>query len=114
GGVVAAKAWRLESLRRPAQRDFGESLGNGGPPLPRRCVTPLVQEELVHSSRRALNAFFRSAPMLAASVAVNSFSAKPTGHMAPSSRFALSLKPIVAYLVLNFWALWKKQTTLSS
>ena len=34
--------------------------------------------------------------------------------MAPSSRFALSLKPNVAYLVLNFWPLWKKQTTLSS
>src|SRR5436309_3390613 len=34
--------------------------------------------------------------------------------MAPSSRFALSLKPKVAYLVLNFCALWKKQTTLPS
>jgi hypothetical protein len=31
--------------------------------------------------------------------------------MAPSSRFALSLKPNVAYLALNFSALWKKQTT---
>jgi hypothetical protein len=31
--------------------------------------------------------------------------------MWPSSRFALSLKPSVAYLVLNFCALWKKQTT---
>src|SRR5579859_960303 len=34
--------------------------------------------------------------------------------MLPSSRFALSLKPNVAYLVLNFWAAWKKQTTLPS
>src|SRR5215212_10201406 len=34
--------------------------------------------------------------------------------MAPSSRFALSLKPSVAYLELNFLALWKKQTTLPS
>jgi len=34
--------------------------------------------------------------------------------MAPSSRFALSLKPNVAYLVLNFCALWKRQTTLPS
>src|SRR5579864_6024811 len=34
--------------------------------------------------------------------------------MWPSSRFALSLKPSVAYLVLNFCALWKKQTTLPS
>src|SRR3989454_5310233 len=34
--------------------------------------------------------------------------------MAPSSRFALSLKPNVAYLVLNLFAGWKWQTTLSS
>src|SRR5215218_3128656 len=34
--------------------------------------------------------------------------------MAPSSRFAASLKPNVAYLDLNFSALWKKQTTLPS
>src|SRR5437016_2518932 len=34
--------------------------------------------------------------------------------MTPSSRFALSLKPNVAYLDLNFCALWKKQTTLPS
>src|SRR5881397_806675 len=32
----------------------------------------------------------------------------------PSSRFALSLKPKVAYLALNLCALWKKQTTLPS
>src|SRR5215510_426716 len=34
--------------------------------------------------------------------------------MAPSSRFAVSLKPSVAYLVLNFCAGWKKHTTLPS
>src|SRR5438874_464734 len=34
--------------------------------------------------------------------------------MLPSSRFALSLKPNVAYLVLNFAAAWKWQTTLPS
>src|SRR5207248_7001237 len=61
-----------------------------------------------------LTAFFTSAPILASSAAVNSFSAKAVGHVAPSSRFALSLKPNVAYLVLNFCALWKKQTTLPS
>src|SRR5437899_12455462 len=59
-----------------------------------------------------LTAFFTSALILASSVAVNSFSAKATGHSAPSSRFAVSLKPNVAYLVLNFRAHWKKQTTL--
>jgi hypothetical protein len=31
--------------------------------------------------------------------------------MAPSSRFAWSLKPSVAYLVLNFCALWKKRVS---
>src|SRR5438132_1037810 len=55
-----------------------------------------------------------SAPILASSAAVNSFSAKAVGHMAPSSRFASCMKPNVAYLVLNFCALWKKQTTLPS
>jgi len=38
-----------------------------------------------------LTALFRSAPILASSVAVNSFSAKATGHTVPSSRFATSL-----------------------
>src|SRR5439155_6664544 len=61
-----------------------------------------------------LTAFFTSAPILASSAAVNSFSAKATGHTVPSSRFALSLKPKVAYLALNLCALWKKQTTLPS
>src|SRR5207247_4459324 len=61
-----------------------------------------------------LTAFFTSAPILASSAAVSSFSAKEVGHMAPSSRFAWSLKPNVAYLDLNFCALWKKQTTLPS
>src|SRR5436309_11205777 len=59
-----------------------------------------------------LTALFTSAPIFASSAAVNSFSAKAVGHTAPSSRFAASLKPNVAYLVLNFCALWKKQTTL--
>src|SRR5712692_6875295 len=61
-----------------------------------------------------LTAFFTSAPILASSSAVNSVRAKAVGHILPSSRFALSLKPNVAYLVLNFCALWKKQRTLPS
>jgi hypothetical protein len=61
-----------------------------------------------------LTAFFTRAPILASSAAVNSFSAKAVGHMAPSSRSAWCMKPNVAYLVLNFCALWKKQTTLPS
>src|SRR6266513_1496904 len=69
---------------------------------------------LLASFRPQLTAFLTSARLLASSAAVNSFSAKAVGHMAPLSRFALSLKPNVAYLVLNFCALWKKQTTLTS
>src|SRR5256712_10191097 len=65
-------------------------------------------------SETYLTALFTSAAILASSVAVNPFSAKAVGHMTLSSRFALSLKPNVAYLVLNFCALWKKQTTLPS
>src|SRR5437870_3642153 len=61
-----------------------------------------------------LTAFFTSAPILASAAAVSSFSAKATGHTVPSSRFALSLKPNVAYLALNLCAPWKKQTTLPS
>src|SRR6202171_2539993 len=61
-----------------------------------------------------LAAFFTSAPILASSAAVNAVSAKATGHMVPSSRGAASLKPNVAYLVLNFCAGWKKQTVLPS
>ena len=53
-------------------------------------------------SRAQPTAFFTSAPIFASSAAVNSFSAKEAGHMAPSSRFASSLKPSVAYLELNF------------
>src|SRR5690349_24688150 len=64
--------------------------------------------------RPQLTALFTSSPILASSAAVNFFSAKATGHRAPSSRFALSLKPKVAYLVLNLAALWKKQSTLPS
>jgi hypothetical protein len=49
-----------------------------------------------------LTAFFTSAAILASAVAVNSLNAKEVGHVAPSSRFASSLKPNVAYLDLNF------------
>ena len=41
-------------------------------------------------------AFFTSAAIFASSLAVSAFSAKEVGHMAPSSRFAVSLNPTVA------------------
>jgi hypothetical protein len=40
-----------------------------------------------------LTAFFTNPPILASSAAVNSYSAKAVGHMAPSSRFASCMKP---------------------
>jgi hypothetical protein len=46
-----------------------------------------------------LTAFFTSARIFFSSAAVSLFSAKEVGHMASSSRLALSLKPNVAYLV---------------
>src|SRR5438874_12024236 len=75
---------------------------------------PDLPDGMCSTARPQLTAFFTSSPIFASSAAVNSFSAKATGHKAPSSRFALSLKPNVAYLVLNLCAGWKKQTTLPS
>ncbi len=48
-----------------------------------------------------LAAFFTSAAIFFSSAAVSSVSAKEVGHIAPSSRFADSSKPNVAYLDLN-------------
>src|SRR4029077_7111924 len=64
--------------------------------------------------RRQRTAFFTSAASCFSSGAVSSFTANSTGHRAPLSRFASSLKPNVAYLALNFSAGLKKQTTLPS
>ncbi len=49
-------------------------------------------------------ALLMSAPIFASSAAPSSLSANEVGHMAPSSRFASSLKPSVAYLEPNFSA----------
>src|SRR5688572_19174027 len=61
-----------------------------------------------------LTAFFTSSPIFFSSAAVSFVSAHEVGHMLPSSRFASSLKPNVAYRALNLSAGWKKQTTLPS
>src|SRR5205085_1646786 len=61
-----------------------------------------------------LTALFTSAPIFFSSSAVSFVSAKAIGHIAPSSRFAESLKPNIAYLSLNFCRSRKKQTTLPS
>src|SRR5438094_10474806 len=98
--------------RTPAQKRSSERVGNTDSHEGRgagKSTTPGGREKHAY-----FTAFFTSAAILSSSAAVNPFSAKEVGHMAPSSRFALSLKPSVAYLVLNFCALWKKQTTLPS
>src|SRR5262245_21515091 len=55
--------------------------------------------------RHQLTALFTSPVIRFSSAAVSFFNAKSVGHMWPSSRFALSLKPSVAYLDLNLSAL---------
>lgn len=57
-------------------------------------------------------ACFTSARIFASSAALRLWSAKAVGHMAPSSSRAASLNPNVAYLELNFRALWKKRGAL--
>jgi hypothetical protein len=84
------------------------------------CSGPPSSANPVRAGRRPerrcpqLVAFFTSAPILSSSAAVSSVSAQEVGHMLPSSRFAVALKPNVAYLSLNFDAGVKKQTTLPS
>ena len=61
-----------------------------------------------------LTAFLMSSAMRFSSADVSSERAKAVGHIVPSSSLASSLKPSVAYRVLNLSAAWKKQTTLPS
>ena len=65
-------------------------LGSGDIDVPALLTTP--RDELDPQ----LTAFFTSVAILASSEGVSSFSAKPVGHIRPSSRFASSLKPSVA------------------
>jgi hypothetical protein len=58
--------------------------------------------DAAESSEPQLTALFTSVAIVFSSAAVSFVSAKELGHIVPSSRFALSLKPRVAYLVLNF------------
>jgi hypothetical protein len=66
-------------------------------------------EPLAHGAIR-----FRHLGDLRLFAAFRCFSSKAVGHMFPSSRFASCMKPNVAYRVLNFCMLWKKQTILPS
>src|SRR5437867_367673 len=100
----------VDECSRRVVNPAGRSEGSGIQGLPGMHDAPNSATD----TRPQLTAFFTSALILASSVGVNSFRAKTTGHRAPSSRFAASLKPNVAYLVLNFCAGWKKQTTSPS
>ncbi len=108
-GVAAAPDPLLPAHRRARRADGAQK---------RRSTPVPVDAPGRHRSDRGeqaqRTAFFTSAAIFFSSAAVSSFSAKEVGHMAPSSRFASSLKPSVAYLALNLSALWKKQTTLPS
>ena len=81
-----------------------------GPPLPR----PAGAARTHRVAGDQPTAFFTSSAMRFSSAAVREASANDVGHIEPSSRFASSLKPSVAYRVLNFEAAWKKTTTLPS
>src|SRR6185369_5069232 len=59
-------------------------------------------------------ACFTSAISFFSSAAVSFVNAYAFGQKLPSSSAATSLKPKVAYRVLNFVAGWKKQSTLPS
>src|SRR5216684_3245120 len=61
-----------------------------------------------------LAALLTSLPIFSSTAALSLFRAKEVGQMSPSSRFAASWKPKVAYLDLNFCPLWRKQITLPS
>jgi hypothetical protein len=68
---------------------------------PRRCIGFVLGPGFSGLLSPQLTAFFTSAPILTSSAVVNFVKAKAVGHMAPSSRFAASLKPSVAYLVFE-------------
>src|ERR1700730_15210485 len=86
--------------------------------LARNSVRSARFAKSANSARSALPpqlaALLTSLPIFASTAAVSLFRAKEVGQMSPSSRFAASWKPSVAYLDLNFCPLWKKQTTLPS
>ena len=94
-------------------RKSGQVIDKRSPPARRSWNTrPLgryaAQTNAQASAHRLLHE--RSDPCLVVGGHVR---AKAVGQMAPSSRFAVSLKPNVAYLDLNLCAGWRKQTTLA-
>src|SRR5919109_4036990 len=105
----------VERHRPAAEHAQGAGVGDGGGELGNgRGADAGVQDGMAYLEQVAhgglegsprchqLAAFFTSAAILASTAAVKSVRAKAVGHMAPSSRFALSWKPSVAYLDLNF------------
>jgi hypothetical protein len=86
-----------------------QSLVMKGPRFESARWLPLLRE-LARASGQ-LTAFFTSAAIFFSSAAFSFMTANAVAHMSPSSRFAVSLKPKVAYLASNLLAFWKKQTT---
>src|SRR4051812_11557497 len=92
------------------------SVGGCRPSLRSLALRPAKPLQLIGAVRPwdQLTACFTSATIRFSSAAVSFVSANSVGHIWPSSSFALSLNPSVAYLDLNLSAHLKKQTTLSS
>src|ERR1700730_12406412 len=101
-------------ILRPEQNSYSESPR----PLARHSVPSAWFAKPANSARAALlpqlAALLTSLPIFSSTAVVSLFRAKEVGQISPSSRFAASWKPSVAYLDLNFCPLWKKQTTLPS
>src|SRR5437762_14309848 len=77
------------------------NIAQGGLPQRNHAIELVTMDDdrtNTHRERPQLTAFFTSVLIVVSSAAVNSFSANATGHMAPSSRFALSLDPPFPYL----------------
>src|SRR5262249_29173097 len=100
---------------KPRDRDDAHAVAEGGDAEARQQPPGArVSEQRAIGVRDQFTACFTSAAIRFSSAAVSFVSAKAIGHMEPSSRFAVSLKPNIAYRSLNFPASRKKQTTLPS
>lgn len=96
--------WASGQTRLLLPRNFVENVmrhgrSNDGRPFPRSSVS--ARAGMAGGRRPQPTAFFTRASIFFSTAGVSSFSAKEVGHISPSSRFAVSLKPSVLYLALN-------------
>lgn len=102
----------MASISREVDGAFDEGLAlapllSSPPASPSTVILGSSSQRVWRFARWRLNrshptARFTSAQIRASSAAVSSLRANSVGHISPSSRLAWSLKPTVAYLVLNF------------